>query len=135
MFEIDSPFTMIVLLVIIGVGGGVINNWLKIKRESVSAVGSGEVDSLRREVADLRERVKTLERIATDTEHNLSREIERLYPRQSYTASNSRCARGSPCKYADCLFMTYAQESWLSGSPKAAEPPQPEWPQLFGFGP
>ena len=78
MFEIDSPFTMIVLLVIIGVGGGVINNWLKIKRESESAVGSGEVDSLRREVADLRERVKTLEKIATDSERNLSREIERL---------------------------------------------------------
>lgn len=78
MFDIDSPFTMVVLIVIVGVGGGIINNWIKTKRESESAVGSGEVDSLRREVADLRERVKTLERITTDQERQLSREIERL---------------------------------------------------------
>ncbi len=78
MFEVESPFTFVALIVFVGVAGGVINNWIKTKRESEAAVGSGEVDSLRREVADLRERVKTLERIATDTEHNLSREIERL---------------------------------------------------------
>ena len=78
MFGMEAPFTMVVLIVIIGVGGGVINNWIKAKRDREAAVGSGEVDSLRREVADLRERVKTLETIATDSERNLSREIERL---------------------------------------------------------
>ncbi len=74
----EAPFTMVVLIVIIGVGGSVVNNWIKTKRELESSAGNGEVDSLRREVADLRERVKTLEKIATDSERNLSREIERL---------------------------------------------------------
>ena len=76
--DIDSPFTMVVLIVAIGVGAGVINNWLKMKAQRVDLDQAPEIDSLRREVHDLRERVKTLERIATDKDHQLARDIERL---------------------------------------------------------
>ncbi|MAP93696.1 MAG: hypothetical protein CMK07_01980 [Ponticaulis sp.] len=69
---------MVVLIVAIGVGAGVINNWLKMKAQRVDLDQAPEIDSLRREVHDLRERVKTLERLATDKESALHREFSRL---------------------------------------------------------
>ncbi|MAI91617.1 hypothetical protein [Ponticaulis sp.] len=78
MFEIDSPFTMVVIIVFISILGGTINNWIKSRREIANTSNDGEMEALRREVFDLRNRVKTLERIVTDKETDLSREIERL---------------------------------------------------------
>ena len=47
MFEIDSPFTMVVLIVLIAVGAGVIKNWIKTRGnreadEETQAVRGGD---------------------------------------------------------------------------------------------
>lgn len=78
-FDIDSPFTMVVLIVLIAVGAGVINNYLKLKAErSGSAAGAEELGQLKEEVAALKERVRVLEQITTDKDRRLSEEISRL---------------------------------------------------------
>ena len=78
MFEIDSPFTMVVMIVMIVFGAKVYMQSMQLKRNQANFVDDEEVTTLRREVSDLRERVKTLERIATDKDHQLARDIERL---------------------------------------------------------
>lgn len=78
MFEIDNPFTMVVLIVMIVFGSKMYLETVRMKRRQNSFVDDQENDALKREVSDLRERVRNLERIITDKEHNLSREIERL---------------------------------------------------------
>ncbi len=79
MFEIDSPFTMVVLLVLIAGGAGVIKTWIKTR-------GDREADEetqaksfrLRKDVERLTERVRVLETIATDKDERLREEIRRL---------------------------------------------------------
>ena len=79
MFEIDSPFTMVVFIVLIAVGAGVVNNWIKLRREQGStAEDAVEIDRLNAEIRDLKARVATLERLATDKDARLSEEISRL---------------------------------------------------------
>lgn len=78
MFEIDNPFTMVVLIVMIVFGSKMYMETVRMKRQQNSFVDDAEADALKREVSDLRERVRTLERIITDKEHNLARDIERL---------------------------------------------------------
>lgn len=70
---------MIVMIVLIGVGAGVINNWIKMKRETGhTEENSAELDSLREEVSALKRRVATLERLAVDKDSHLREEISRL---------------------------------------------------------
>ena len=77
--EIDSPFTMVVFIVLIAVGAGVVNNWLKMRNEtSVDAEANARIGDLEREVMRLRERVKVLEKISTDGDTRLREEISRL---------------------------------------------------------
>lgn len=78
MFGMESSHMMVLMIVAISVGSGTYMSYLKTRRAEAQSRGSDDSDTLRREIADLRERVKTLERIATDTERQLSREIERL---------------------------------------------------------
>lgn len=79
MIDIDSPFTMVVMIVLIAVGAGVINNWIKLKNEAGStAEDAAEVESLKAEVTALKRRVATLERLAVDKDANLREEISRL---------------------------------------------------------
>lgn len=78
MFEIDNPFTMVVLIVMIVFGSKMYMETVRLKRQQNSFVDDEEAASLKREVSDLRERVRTLERIVTDKESQLSRDIERL---------------------------------------------------------
>ncbi len=78
MLEIDSPFTMVVLIVMIVFGAKIYMQSMKLKRDQEHFADDEDITSLRREVSDLRERVKTLERIATDKDHQLARDIERL---------------------------------------------------------
>jgi len=77
--DIDSPFTMVVLIVLIAVGSGVVKTWLETRANS-SADGETRVrmDELEREVLRLRDRVKVLEKITTDGDRNLRDEISRL---------------------------------------------------------
>lgn len=77
--DINSPFTMIVLIVLISVGAGVINNWLKVRaNSSVDGETKVRMEDLEREVIRLRERVKVLEKITTDGDSRLRDEIARL---------------------------------------------------------
>ena len=77
--EINSPFTMIVIIVLIAVGAGVINNYIKMKanREDDDA-SQRDIEQMRREIDRLTERVRVLETIATDKDQRLSEEIRKL---------------------------------------------------------
>jgi hypothetical protein len=90
------PF--IALIVVVGVGGSLLNNWLRIKngyplqnswgmplhpksdRETVERVRllTTENAQLRAELGALKDRLETLERIATDQPSRLARDIEAL---------------------------------------------------------
>ena len=79
MFDIDSPFSMVVLIVLICVGAGVINNYLKSKANAKDdAASEEELFRLRKDVERLTERVRVLETIATDKDERLRDEIRRL---------------------------------------------------------
>ncbi|HAO34662.1 MAG TPA: hypothetical protein DEB28_04290 [Hyphomonas sp.] len=70
---------MVVLIVLISVGAGVVNNYLKLKANAKSDKGADE--DIRRvlgEVDRLKERVRVLEKIVTDQERQLSDEIRKL---------------------------------------------------------
>lgn len=77
--EINSPFTMVVIIVMIGVTAGVINNWIKVRSEREdTAASEEELFRLRKDVERLTERVRVLETIATDKDERLRDEIRRL---------------------------------------------------------
>lgn len=79
MFDIDNPFTMIVAIVLIGVGAGVINNYLKLKaNRTEDAASAADVARMQAEIDRLSERVRVLEKIATDKEAQLREDISRL---------------------------------------------------------
>lgn len=77
--EISEPFTMIVLIVLISVGAGVVNNYLKMKaNRQDDAASQDEIEAMRRDIDRLTERVRVLETIATDKDERLRDEISRL---------------------------------------------------------
>ena len=79
MFEINSPFTMVVFIVLIAVGAGVVNNWIKARgNREADAEAEAEMLRLRKDVERLTERVRVLETIATDKDERLREEIRRL---------------------------------------------------------
>jgi hypothetical protein len=80
-----NPFEMVVIIVAIVSISSVIGVALKARhgiREDKDGnpilVNDGETQRLRDEVRTLKERVAVLERIATDRNHSLEQEIERL---------------------------------------------------------
>lgn len=74
-------FTMVVVLVAISTVGGLVNRGLKLReRELAQGQGNG---ALQREIESLRERVATLERIATDPATELKRQIQALETRRA----------------------------------------------------
>ena len=77
--EISSPFTMVVIIVLISVGAGVINNYLKMRNNRAEdAVSEEALFKLRKDVERLTERVRVLETLATDEDKRLRDEIRRL---------------------------------------------------------
>ncbi|WP_233356032.1 hypothetical protein [Henriciella aquimarina] len=77
--EINEPFTMVVLIVLIAVGAGVVNNYIKMKaRREEGSADQEELHRLRQDVERLTERVRVLETIATDKDERLRDEISRL---------------------------------------------------------
>ena len=77
--DIDSPFTMVVLIVLIAVGAGVIKTWIETRANSTADEETKlRMEDLEREVLRLRDRVKVLEKITTDGDSRLRDEISRL---------------------------------------------------------
>ncbi|WP_273012649.1 MULTISPECIES: hypothetical protein [Hyphomonas] len=74
-----DPILMVVLIVLISVGAGVVNNYLKLKANSASDTASdADFQKVLGEVDRLKERVRVLEKIVTDQERQLSEEIRKL---------------------------------------------------------
>lgn len=75
----DDPFTMVVLIVLISVGAGVINNYLKMKNERAErGANDADIDKMQAEINQLSERVRVLEKLATDDERGLRDEFKQL---------------------------------------------------------
>ncbi len=74
-----DPFSMVVAIVAISVGAGVINNYLKMKQATQrNADQDRELAEVKSEMARLADRVNVLEKIAVDSDRQLSAEISRL---------------------------------------------------------
>ena len=74
-----DQIVMVVLIVLISVGAGVVNNYLKLKANAKSDKGADEdIQRVLGEVDQLKERVRVLEKIVTDQERQLSDEIRKL---------------------------------------------------------
>ncbi len=69
-------FTFVIIVVIIGCGSGVVNNYLKNQREMTQY--SAEDEEVNQELALLRERIEVLEKIITDEKYQLERDLNRL---------------------------------------------------------
>ena len=68
-------FTFVVIVVLIGCGSGVLNNYLKNQRERENSTVDEDLAS---ELELLRERIEVLERIVTDEKYHLAKELDRL---------------------------------------------------------
>jgi hypothetical protein len=78
---IDNPFTMVVFIVGIVMLSVVLLARIKLDARRARSGDSGQMQALDEEVARLRQRVAVLERIATDKNHLLEQEFERLRDR------------------------------------------------------
>ncbi len=67
-----GPFEMVLGIVLISVGAGVINNYLRMRK-----LGSKELQELRDHVSELTARVQNLETIVTDSQYDLKHSIDR----------------------------------------------------------
>lgn len=75
----NDPFGMVVAIVAISVSAGVINNWLKMKQTNRRNVDQDrELETVRAEVTRLADRVRVLEKLAVDSDRELSAEISKL---------------------------------------------------------
>lgn len=77
--DIDSPFTMVVLIVAIAGAIGVAKTWIEVN--AANKVDAEQEERLRRaeaQIETLRERVRNLEKIATDPEQRLREDFSRL---------------------------------------------------------
>lgn len=74
-------FEMVVAIVLISTVAGLVSRWLKFNERRLAQPPAD--DSLRREVASLRERVATLEQIVTDPAFELKRQIAALETRKA----------------------------------------------------
>jgi hypothetical protein len=95
---ITRIFPFIAIIVVVSVGGSILNNWLKIKNgyplsnswgmplhpkkdaESLERIRllTSENAQLRAEIGSVKDRLATLERIATDQPSRLARDIDAL---------------------------------------------------------
>lgn len=95
---ISEIFPVIAIIVALGVGGWLLNNWIRIKhgypldgawgqalhpisdRESTERIKllTQENAQLRAELGSIKDRLETIERIITDQPSKLAREIEQL---------------------------------------------------------
>ena len=76
-----DPFSMVAVIVTVGVVGGIVNNWIKHRGKALSPAAAPPDPGVQRELAALRQRVAALEAIVTEPSFELRRQIERLEPR------------------------------------------------------
>ena len=76
-----NPYEMVLGIVLIAMIGAVLKARFRSEARRVRAADDPEGIRLKEEVKVLRERVQVLERIVTDKESQLDREIERLRDR------------------------------------------------------
>ncbi|MDH3399738.1 MAG: hypothetical protein OEM03_02090 [Chromatiales bacterium] len=72
-----NTFEMVVLIVLIGVMAGVVNNYIKSRHDAGGAV-SGELAERLAKLELLEDRVKTLEKIVTDRDFELKEKFRNL---------------------------------------------------------
>ena len=76
-----NPYEMVLGIVLIAMIGAVLKARFRSEARRVRAADDPEAIRLKEEVKVLRERIQVLERIVTDKESQLDREIERLRDR------------------------------------------------------
>ena len=78
-------FTMVVAIVAMTTVGSIVGRWLKVRQLELTQGQNNLASdgSVQRELAALRERVATLERIATDPAVDLKRQIQALETRRA----------------------------------------------------
>ena len=73
-----NQYTMIVAIVFLVMATGAFKSWMNMKQSKFSAKAAEADDESGAKIADLEERVKVLERIATDKSSRLKEEIDAL---------------------------------------------------------
>ncbi len=68
-------FTFVIIVVLIGCGSGVINNYMKNQRNRTKVTVD---EDAQQELAELRERIEILEKIVTDEKYQLQRDLDHL---------------------------------------------------------
>jgi hypothetical protein len=71
----EDIFIFVIVIVLISCGSGVINNYLKTKRQLADSMPDDDVYT---EVEELRARVEVLETIVTDEKYQLQRDLDQL---------------------------------------------------------
>jgi len=67
--------TFVIIVVLIGCGSGVINNYMKNQRNRTNVTVD---EDAQQELAELRERIEILEKIVTDEKYQLQRDLDHL---------------------------------------------------------
>lgn len=74
-----NPFEMVVAIVIIGCIAGTINNWINARARRRALANEESSPAVRQEELDrLEKRIRVLERIVTDRDYDLKRELHEL---------------------------------------------------------
>ena len=68
-------FTFVIIVVLIGCGSGVINNYMKNQRNRTKVTID---EDAQQELVELRERIEILEKIVTDEKYQLQRDLDHL---------------------------------------------------------
>ena len=68
-------FTFIILVVLIGCGSGVVNNYMRNQRNKTKVTID---EDAQQELVELRERIEILEKIVTDEKYQLQRDLDHL---------------------------------------------------------
>lgn len=72
-------FTMVVVIVVMGCVNSISNNWFKHKSKAAkNHAQDSEIDALKADVMRLTERVRVLEKLATDDDARLREEFRRM---------------------------------------------------------
>lgn len=68
-------YTFIILVVLIGCGSGVLNNYMRQRRRKNETIVD---EDTQQELMELRERIEILEKIITDEKYQLQRDLNQL---------------------------------------------------------